>query len=219
MALFFSSHFVSKWILENGQTGSIYGSSVKKKNFIHNFFFYFLNFFYIYFFLEFFFRVFLNFIHNFFFIFFAFIFFIYFIFTFLFLHFFYILHFFFFTFFLFFFTFFMKKYYQKWFNAYAWNWEWSKIWRKRWFYVDRIDRWYLFFFKLNFKKIQKKLVSVVNFGETNPFPIPLSVHPDMTLGSSFLINNNIWGTNYIMWYPYKEEDKHLKSRFSIKFWK
>ncbi|XP_062498804.1 uncharacterized protein LOC134176140 [Corticium candelabrum] len=47
--------------------------------------------------------------------------------------------------------------------------------------------------------------SVVSIGGTNPFPVPAD-KPDLTKGFSFLISNNLWGTNYIMWYPFLPKD-------------
>ena len=30
-----------------------------------------------------------------------------------------------------------------------------------------------------------------------------------------MVNNNIWGVNYVMWYPFLEEDKDQQYRFII----
>jgi len=64
-------------------------------------------------------------------------------------------------------------------------------------------------------EVKTKDATVVNPGEPNPFPTPMTL-PDVTLGMHFNLYNNIWGTNYIMWYPYLEEDQSLLFRFSIK---
>ena len=58
--------------------------------------------------------------------------------------------------------------------------------------------------------------SVLCVGIPNPFPTPPS-HPVEDDGFAFNIFNNIWGTNYIMWYPYIEEDKSSKYRFTMKY--
>jgi len=29
--------------------------------------------------------------------------------------------------------------------------------------------------------------------------------------------NNVWGTNYVMWYPYRKEDANLLYRFRLNF--
>ena len=54
--------------------------------------------------------------------------------------------------------------------------------------------------------------SVLCVGYPNPYPTPPSP-PAMDDGFAFNIFNNIWGTNYVMWYPYEEEDKSSKYRF------
>ena len=58
--------------------------------------------------------------------------------------------------------------------------------------------------------------SVLCVGIPNPFPTPPS-HPVENDGFAFNIFNNIWGTNYVMWYPYMEEDKSSKYRFTMKY--
>lgn len=47
-----------------------------------------------------------------------------------------------------------------------------------------------------------------------PFPSPLN-HLDDKGGMHFNLYNNIWGTNYIMWYPYLKKDEN--SRFDFEF--
>jgi len=39
----------------------------------------------------------------------------------------------------------------------------------------------------------------------------------MGFGVSYNIYNNIWNTNYVLWYPFEEEDKDMKARFSLRF--
>lgn len=34
---------------------------------------------------------------------------------------------------------------------------------------------------------------------------------------AFHMYNNMWDTNYILWYPYKEGDEDFKARFKIVF--
>ena len=41
--------------------------------------------------------------------------------------------------------------------------------------------------------------------------------PTLDDGFSFSILNNIWGSNYIMWYPYLDEDKSSKYRFAVDY--
>lgn len=55
--------------------------------------------------------------------------------------------------------------------------------------------------------IPLKIVSldtpILSIGGTNYFPVPMET-PDVSEGFTFNIFNNLWGTNYIMWYPYME---------------
>ena len=53
------------------------------------------------------------------------------------------------------------------------------------------------------------------FGKPNVFPVPLDETPDVGQGVSFSVYNNIWGTNYVMWYPYHDDEPHLRSRFVV----
>lgn len=45
-------------------------------------------------------------------------------------------------------------------------------------------------------------ISVVTFGEPTPFPSSLNVKVDVKKGFHYNYYNNIWGTKYIMWYPF-----------------
>jgi hypothetical protein len=50
------------------------------------------------------------------------------------------------------------------------------------------------------------------------FPAPLSPLTDDITGFAFNIYNNIWETNYIVWYPYLlPDDSNFKARFRIDF--
>jgi len=57
---------------------------------------------------------------------------------------------------------------------------------------------------------------ILSIGSPNPFPTPL-VTPDPENGFYFNLYNNIWGTNWIMWYPYRDEDENILYRFKITF--
>ena len=63
-------------------------------------------------------------------------------------------------------------------------------------------------------KVQSDDVALVCIGYPTPFPVPMET-PDVSKGFSFNIVNNIWGTNYVMWYPYLIEDISSKYRFSL----
>ncbi|KAH9512458.1 hypothetical protein Btru_039638 [Bulinus truncatus] len=65
-------------------------------------------------------------------------------------------------------------------------------------------------------------VPIVNLGTENhidsPFPVPLQPFECSTLKNfSFNIFNNIWNTNYPMWYPFNQEDENFKAEFTISF--
>lgn len=49
-----------------------------------------------------------------------------------------------------------------------------------------------------------------------PFPAPLKPLTDTTLiGIAFNIHNNIWNTNYPLYYPFIDEDRNFKAKFSM----
>lgn len=51
-----------------------------------------------------------------------------------------------------------------------------------------------------------------------PTPIPVPLTPIQRVdGMAFNFYNNVWDTNYILWYPYLAGDENFKSRFSISF--
>ncbi len=49
-----------------------------------------------------------------------------------------------------------------------------------------------------------------------PFPTPLHGKVDFSYGASYCLFNNIWNTNYPLWYPFLPEDKDVKFRFKIR---
>jgi hypothetical protein len=59
-------------------------------------------------------------------------------------------------------------------------------------------------------------VPVVSTGKANPFPTPRTSPPDMSLGVHYNIQNNLWNTNYVLWYPFNAEDNHIRSRFEMR---
>ncbi|KAK3087454.1 hypothetical protein FSP39_006109, partial [Pinctada imbricata] len=51
-----------------------------------------------------------------------------------------------------------------------------------------------------------------------PFPVPLKpISMSEITGMAFNLYNNIWDTNYILWYPYHQEDNSFKAKFYINF--
>lgn len=47
------------------------------------------------------------------------------------------------------------------------------------------------------------------------FPAPLKPLTGPITGFAFNIYNNIWDTNYIMWYPFNDADADFRARFYI----
>jgi len=72
------------------------------------------------------------------------------------------------------------------------------------------------FFEGGSMHVESLDAGILSIGSPNPFPTPL-VAPDPSNGFYFNLYNNVWGTNWIMWYPYKEEDANIQYRFQITF--
>jgi hypothetical protein len=64
--------------------------------------------------------------------------------------------------------------------------------------------------------IESTDAAVMILGDLTPFPTPLDGPVDMSKGFAFNLNNNIWGTNYVMWYPFDPEDADMLFRFRVK---
>lgn len=67
---------------------------------------------------------------------------------------------------------------------------------------------------LRFSSLDAALVSI---GEVNAFPTPLpsGERLEQNDGLAFNLLNTVWGTNYVEWFPWREEDANLKWRFEI----
>ena len=52
-------------------------------------------------------------------------------------------------------------------------------------------------------------------GHATPFAAPLTPL-DHVIGVAFNIHNNIWNTNYPLWYPFTDEDDNFKATFTAK---
>ena len=51
-----------------------------------------------------------------------------------------------------------------------------------------------------------------------PFPVPLQTLPDdIVTGIAYNLHNNIWNTNYPLYYPFLPGDENFKARFSLTF--
>ena len=60
-------------------------------------------------------------------------------------------------------------------------------------------------------------VPVMCAGKATPFPTPRTGPPDMAHGVSWNIYQNMWNTNYVQWYPFRKADRHVRSRFRMRF--
>jgi len=58
-------------------------------------------------------------------------------------------------------------------------------------------------------------VGVVSLGLRSPFPSPLASPIDFTEGVHFLLWNNIWSTNFPLWYPFNSTDVDSEFRFNF----
>jgi len=65
--------------------------------------------------------------------------------------------------------------------------------------------------------IQPLDAPLVVFGEPTAFPTPTDEMPDFSQGASFILWDNIWNTNYPLWYPFNPEDCNLQFRFRLTF--
>lgn len=68
---------------------------------------------------------------------------------------------------------------------------------------------YFFFYKFFF------IPGLVCFGVPNAFPSPSDALPEFEEGVSFNLWNNIWNTNYIVYYPFNAEDANIKYRWTL----
>lgn len=60
--------------------------------------------------------------------------------------------------------------------------------------------------------------ALVSPGEPIPFP-NARTKPDLSKGMAYNLANNIWGTNYIMWQPYEQEQERMRFRFLLQMTK
>ena len=58
-------------------------------------------------------------------------------------------------------------------------------------------------------------VPILCTGKASPFISPRTAQPNMTEGIHFNIVQNIWNTNYVLWYPFTKEDQNIRSRFRL----
>ena len=58
-------------------------------------------------------------------------------------------------------------------------------------------------------------VPILCTGKASPFISPRTAPPDMAQGIHFNIVQNIWNTNYVLFYPFAEADQNIRSRFRL----
>ena len=63
-------------------------------------------------------------------------------------------------------------------------------------------------------KVRSIDAGVVVTGKPTGFPCPFNT-PDLSYGISTMLVNNLWGVNYVMWYPFEEEDATMQFRYVI----
>jgi hypothetical protein len=51
--------------------------------------------------------------------------------------------------------------------------------------------------------------AIVCLGEPTGYPLPMNVSVNVADGVSSLLWDNLWGTNYIMWYPFSNTSSLL----------
>jgi len=56
---------------------------------------------------------------------------------------------------------------------------------------------------------------LISVGYPSAFPTPVDTDPVQASGVHVNLYNNIWGTNYIMWYPFIDADVNTKYRFQL----
>lgn len=62
----------------------------------------------------------------------------------------------------------------------------------------------------------------VTKGFQTPTPLPILSRPEKSsklLGFAFNIHNNVWNTNYPLWYPFIESDKNFRGNFNLEWHK
>lgn len=71
---------------------------------------------------------------------------------------------------------------------------------------------------LRFRSPDVPIVCPVPSGDLpHIFPAPLTPITTALSGMAFNMYNNIWDTNYIMWYPYTVGDQDFAARFYVDF--
>ena len=68
----------------------------------------------------------------------------------------------------------------------------------------------------DFVRVRSVDAGVIVTGKPTGFPCPFNT-PDLSYGVSTMIANNLWGVNYVMWYPFEKEDANILFRYVLEF--
>ena len=68
----------------------------------------------------------------------------------------------------------------------------------------------------DFVRVRSVDAGVIVTGKPTGFPCPFDT-PDLSYGVSTMIANNLWGVNYVMWYPFEKEDANILFRYVLEF--
>lgn len=70
---------------------------------------------------------------------------------------------------------------------------------------------------LEILSLDAAIVNILSESDSvSTLPVPIPPVTDMD-GFSYNLYNNVWETNYIFWYPYKQEDVSRRYRFTLSF--
>jgi len=59
--------------------------------------------------------------------------------------------------------------------------------------------------------------SIASFGHIRGLPTPTTTDAEPSEGGSFMLINNMWGTNYPMWIPFDNNDANMQWHFNLNF--
>jgi len=63
--------------------------------------------------------------------------------------------------------------------------------------------------------IESRDAALVSPFSKNPLPVPLTPPQSIAGGMNFLLHNNLWNTNYPLWYPFDNSNQDDKFRFVL----
>ena len=59
---------------------------------------------------------------------------------------------------------------------------------------------------------------LVRWGPLSALPVPTTEGPGKGEDGAFILFNNLWGTNYIMWYPFETKERDIKYEYDVYLW-